>query len=169
MFSKGTPWISMVRRVVMAISPLPNFLAASATTAHSSAVIFPLRVMTRPLKRSVVRLSHKKPRPLTRVISLCGILFSLIDNITSLFSVLQFHAAPGIKSAACPKDPEGFPTFLCCTAGPGHSFTDTSIQESLSPVNHLLHTILPLCPWERAVQTAAGTAGRRRCPYATGR
>lgn len=60
----------MVRRVVMATSPLPKRWAASEMTWHSSAVIFPLRVMTRPLNRSGVRLSQRNPRALTRVTSL---------------------------------------------------------------------------------------------------
>ena len=62
----------MVRRVVMATSPLPKRLAASAMTWHSWAVILPLRVMTRALNLSGVRLSHRKPKALTRVISLWG-------------------------------------------------------------------------------------------------
>lgn len=50
MLSKGTPWISTVKREVMAISPLPNRSAASEMARLSSAVIFPLRVITRPVE-----------------------------------------------------------------------------------------------------------------------
>ena len=70
--SKGTPWISTVRREVMAISPLPYSSAAWAMARLSSAVILPLRVMTLPLNRSWVRLSNRNPRPFTRVTSAGG-------------------------------------------------------------------------------------------------
>ena len=62
----------MVSRVVMATWPLPNRSAASVMARISSAVILPLRVMTRPLKQSGVFLSRRKPRPFTRVISSGG-------------------------------------------------------------------------------------------------
>ena len=72
MLSKGTCWISRVSREVMVTSPLPYFSAASVMARISSAVILPLRVMTRPLKQSGVRLSQRKPSPFTRVTSSGG-------------------------------------------------------------------------------------------------
>ena len=59
----------MVNRDVMVTYPVPNSSAASAITRASSAVMRPLRVITRPLKRSGVFLSHKKPKAFTRVTS----------------------------------------------------------------------------------------------------
>ena len=59
----------MVSREVMATWPLPKRSAASVMARISSAVILPLRVMTRPLKQSGVFLSHRKPRAFTRVTS----------------------------------------------------------------------------------------------------
>lgn len=83
MLSKGTPWISTVKREVMAISPLPNRSAASEMARLSSAVIFPLRVITRPLKRSAVFLSRRKPSPLTRATSSGGTLVPAAWAFTS--------------------------------------------------------------------------------------
>ena len=60
--------ISIVKRVVMAIRPLPYFSAAAAMAWLSAAVIFPFLVITRTLKLSVPLLC-RQPSAFKRVIS----------------------------------------------------------------------------------------------------